>query len=55
MTIDSTYQPELKARDSEVEYPFSFESLGEEAVKVYLVKDDGSRVLLTRTATIYVN
>lgn len=54
MTIDSRYEPEIRQRDSEVEYPFTFESIGDPAVKVYLVRDDGTRVLLTRTETIYV-
>ena len=54
MTIDSRYAPEFRLRDKEVEYPFTFESLGEDAVKVYLVLDDGTRILLRRTATEYV-
>lgn len=54
MTIDSRYKAETRYRDSEVEYPFTFESIGEDAVKVYLVKEDGTRVLLTRTDTLYV-
>lgn len=55
MTIDSRYIPEKRERDSEVEYPFTFESIGETAVKVYLVRADGARVLLTLTDTEFVN
>jgi hypothetical protein len=55
MTIDSRYESQPKARDKEVEYPFRHESIGEEAIKVYLIKADGTRVLLTREgATEYV-
>lgn len=55
MTIDSRYQPQPKARDNEVEYPFIHESVGESAIKVYLIKADGTRVLLTRSGeTEYV-
>jgi hypothetical protein len=48
MTIDSTYKPELNERHEGVEYAFSFESIGEEAVKVYILRDDGSRIQLSR-------
>lgn len=48
MTIDSFYFPEPKSRDNEVEYPFTMESLGEDAIRVYLIRADGTRVLLTR-------
>lgn len=52
MTIDSTYEPEVRERDAEVEYPFTFESIGEEALQVYLINEiTGARTLLTRTAT----
>ena len=54
MSIDSVYFPERRLRDEEVEYPFTFESLGEDAVKVYLIKADGTRILLSRTDTIFV-
>lgn len=54
MTIDSRYEPQRRNRDNEVEYSFKHESIGEDAIKVYLVKEDGTRVLLGRTDTIYV-
>jgi hypothetical protein len=28
MTIDSRYEPEIRQRDKEVEYQFTFESIG---------------------------
>lgn len=55
MSIDSRYEPQLTLRDNEVEYPFVHESIGEDAIRVYLCRDDGTRLLLVRVGeTEYV-
>ena len=46
MTVDSFYFPEVYELDDEVNYFFNMESIGEEAIEVYLVLADGTRIKL---------
>jgi hypothetical protein len=46
MTVDSAYFAEQKERDEDTEFPFEIESIGDEAMRVYLIKD-GVRYRLT--------
>jgi hypothetical protein len=48
MTVDSFYFPEVYELDDDVEYFFEMESIGAEAIKVYLVLDTGERILLVQ-------
>jgi hypothetical protein len=45
MTVDSAYFAEQKERDEDTEFPFEIESIGDEAMRVYIIKD-GNRYLL---------
>jgi hypothetical protein len=48
MTVDSFYTPEVYELDDEVNYFFNHESIGAEAIKVYLVLEDGTRIELVQ-------
>lgn len=45
MTVDSAYFLEPKERDADTEFPFEIESIGDEAMRVYIIKD-GNRYRL---------
>ena len=49
MTVDSAYYTERYGDDGETEFPFLIESIGEVAIQVYLVMEDGTRIKLTPT------
>jgi len=43
MTVDSAYFLERYNADTEVEYPFIFESIEDAEIQVYLIEADGTR------------
>lgn len=43
MTVDSAYFIEQYDADTEVEYPFRFESIEDAEIEVYLIDADGTR------------
>lgn len=48
MTVDSFYYPEYYTTDDEIVYHFNHESIGAEAIEVWLVLDDGTRIPLVQ-------
>jgi hypothetical protein len=49
MTVDSAYFIEQYNADSEVEYPFRFESIDDVEIQVFIVEPDGTRITLYPT------
>jgi hypothetical protein len=47
MTVDSAYYIERKKISADVSYSFQMESVGDEAMHIYLVNPDGTRTELT--------
>lgn len=45
MTVDSAYRPEVYVNDDDVLYTFEIESVGSEAIQIW-VNDGSTRVLL---------
>jgi hypothetical protein len=39
MTVDSAYRPEQKEPDEDNSFEFEIESLGDEAMRVYIIRD----------------
>lgn len=50
MTVDSAYFSETYLADPGLEYPFSFESIGEDAIDVYVISSAGVYSLLSPSA-----